>query len=214
MLRSLLKKFQFTTTSLFLTLAFSSCVSLYSEPNETTAYKSFASQKNYPKTYSVYEDPKMLSKASKDNSKIIVDLKTQRLKLTVNGKTAIDTPTTTGSHKKKDRNTGQVKNKATPTGQFKVTEKIKNKKSSIFGKLYQNGKLVYSGDKRKYKGKYDTYKGASLKNWMRLTNGGIGIHASRGIKRYPASNGCIRVPVKIAPKLFASVSKSTPVIVK
>lgn len=182
--------------------------------SEKAAYRDFTSKKDYPKTYAIYEDKALLKSSNGKNSKVIVDTKTQRLRLLVSGKTALDTPTTTGSSKKRDRNTGRTKNKSTPKGKFKITEKRRDKRSTIFGKLYRNNKVVYRGDKRKYKGKYDRYEGASLRNWLRLTDGGIGIHASRGIKRYPASNGCIRVPVKVAPKLFAKVSRGTPVEIR
>ena len=72
-------------------------------------------------------------------------------------------------------------------------------------------KLVYKGDRRKYKGKGAKYVGASLKNWMRLTSGGIGLHASKYVKRYPGSNGCIRLPYKVSKTIFKNVRKGTTV---
>ena len=71
--------------------------------------------------------------------------------------------------------------------------------------------MVYRGDRRKYRGPKATYKGASLKNWMRLTSSGIGFHASKYVKRNPGSNGCIRLPFKVAHTIFSKVSTGTKV---
>jgi lipoprotein-anchoring transpeptidase ErfK/SrfK len=46
---------------------------------------------------------------------------------------------------------------------------------------------------------------------MRLTSGGIGLHASKYVKRYPGTNGCIRLPYNVAHTLFAKVDKGTVV---
>lgn len=162
------------------------------------SYQKFKKEVN-PKSYKVFEDTKLLKKANPKNTKILVNISKQRIKLLVNDKVAIDAPATTGR-----------KYKNTPKGTFKITEKIKDKRSTIFGKIYKNGKLVYKGDRRKYKGK-GRYEGALLKNWMRLTSSGIGIHGSSYIHRFPKSNGCIRVPYNIVSKIFQKVGKGTTV---
>jgi len=131
----------------------------------------------------------------------------------VNDKVALDSPCTTGAKHKFEPNTKIYRDKHTPKGTFKITEKISDKRSTIFGKFYRNGKMVYKGDRRKYKGsrKGLVYKGASLKNWMRLTSSGIGLHASKYIKRYPGTNGCIRLPYKISKTIFKNVRRGTKV---
>ncbi len=55
------------------------------------------------------------------------------------------------------------------------------------------------------------YEGASLKNWMRLTSSGIGLHASKYVKRNPGTNGCIRFPYKVSQTIFKNVRKGTTV---
>ena len=55
------------------------------------------------------------------------------------------------------------------------------------------------------------YVGASLKHWMRLTSGGIGLHASKYVKRYPGTNGCIRLPYHVAKTVFKKVKNGTKV---
>lgn len=165
------------------------------------------------KSFKVYENKALLSKANPQNTQIKINIKEQRIKLLVDGKIAIDSPATTGMRYKKDKRTGKVSDKRTPRGTFKIKEKIADKRSSIFGKLYRGNKMVFRGDKRKYKGHYTKYVGASLKHWMRLTNGGIGIHGSKYIHRVPHSNGCIRVPYHVVQKIFKKVGTNTKVTV-
>ncbi len=175
------------------------------------SYAAFKKSRGYPKSFAVYQNDKLLKKAKNGKLKIIIDKKTQRIKLLVNNEVAIDSPCTTGARRKLEPNTKKVYNKETPSGNFKITEKIADKRSTIFGKLYRNGKMVWRGDRRKYKGPKAKYVGASLKNWMRLTSSGIGIHGSKYVKRYPATNGCIRVPYNVVGKIFKYAKKGTPV---
>jgi len=161
-------------------------------------YKQFK-KTNKIKSFKVYENKKLLKKATGKNTKIVIDISEQRIRLFVNNKVAIDSPATTGKRYKR-----------TPKGTFNVTEKITNKRSTIFGKVYRGKRCVYKGDRRKYKGR-GKYVGASLKHWMRLTSSGIGIHGSSYIHRVPHSNGCIRVPYKVVKKIFKSVKKGTKV---
>ncbi|MBN2825618.1 MAG: L,D-transpeptidase [Campylobacterales bacterium] len=169
--------------------------------------------KHSPKSFKVYENQNLLTQATPSNTQIKINIKEQRIKLLVDGKVAIDSPATTGMRYKKDKRTGKVSDKRTPKGTFKIKEKIADKRSTIFGELYKGNKMVFKGDRRKYKGEYTKYVGASLKNWMRLTNGGIGIHGSQYIHRVPHSNGCIRVPYKVVNKIFKVVGTNTPVTV-
>ncbi len=48
--------------------------------------------------------------------------------------------------------------------------------------------------------------------WPMYFNGGIAIHGSSSVPAYPASHGCIRVPMYAAPTLFDQVDRGTPVI--
>ncbi len=175
------------------------------------SYASFRKSSRYPKTFSVYKNSKLLKKAHKSNTKIEIDISEQRIKLYVANEVAIDSPCTTGARSKLEPNTKRRYNKSTPKGRFKITEKIADKRSNIFGKLYRNGKMVWRGDRRKYKGPKAKYVGASLRNWMRLTDSGIGIHGSKYVKRYPATNGCIRVPFNVVSQVFKYAKKGTPV---
>jgi len=176
-------------------------------------YDEFKKFVNLRKSYRIFQNYSLLKKANPKNTLLKVDVSEQRVKLVVNGKVALCAPCTTGAKRKLEPNTRTYRDKRTPTGTFKILEKIANKKSTIFGDMYRNGRRVYHGDRRKYRGPKAKYVGHTLQNWMRLTSGGIGMHASHSIKRYPGSNGCIRLPYKVSKIIFSKVGKGTKVVV-
>jgi hypothetical protein len=178
-----------------------------------SCYADFRKHVNLKKSYAVFKNHKLLAKAKHKPTYIKVDVSEQRLRFYVDGKVALDTPCTTGAKRKFEPNTKIYRDKHTPMGTFRIKEKIANKRSTIFGDIYVNGKKVYHGDRRKYRGSWKNAKfvGASLKHWMRLTSSGIGLHASKYVKRYPGTNGCIRLPYSVAHTLFAKVDKGTKV---
>ncbi len=105
----------------------------------------------------------------------------------------------------------------TPTGKFSVLEKVADKRSNLYGRIYNaKGRLVKSNAKygRDPIPKGGRFVGAKMPFFMRLTNDGIGLHAGR-IPRpgSPASHGCIRMPKDMAPVLYRHVSVGTPVTV-
>lgn len=75
----------------------------------------------------------------------------------------------------------------TPTGVFTILEKNVTHTSSIF-------------------------KGASMPYMERLTWGGVAIHAGN-LPGYPASHGCVRMPLDFARKLYTVTSDGTSVII-
>jgi hypothetical protein len=74
----------------------------------------------------------------------------------------------------------------TPTGVFTILQKDKNHHSS-------------------------TYNNASMPNMNRLTWDGIALHAGN-LPGYPASHGCVRLPLAFSEKLFTVTHRGTPVI--
>jgi len=180
-------------------------------------YQKFKDETNLRKSYKVFENKRLLEDAKAGNTKVNVDISEQRIRLYVNNVVALDAPCTTGAKCKFEPNTKIFRDKRTPKGTFPIMEKIHDKRSSIFGKYYcKNGTCVYKGDKRKFNGSKNglRYEGASLKNWMRLTGGGIGLHASKYVKRYPGTNGCIRLPYKVSETIFNHVYRGTKVTVQ
>ena len=76
---------------------------------------------------------------------------------------------------------------STPTGVFVVLEKDKNHRSS-------------------------TYNDAPMPNMNRLTWSGVALHAGN-LPGYPASHGCVRLPLDFSAKLFTVTHLGTPVII-
>jgi hypothetical protein len=75
----------------------------------------------------------------------------------------------------------------TPTGIFTILQKDKNHHSS-------------------------TYNDAPMPNMNRLTWSGIALHAGN-LPGYPASHGCVRLPLDFSAKLFTITQIGTPVII-
>lgn len=188
-------------------------VALIKTNQNYTSYSVFKKSVNLRKSYKVFKDKKLLAKANSKNTHLKIDVSEQRVKLLVGGKIALDAPCTTGAKHKLEPNTKTYRDKHTPLGTYRIMEKIAAKKSTIFGDMYRNGKKVYHGDRRKYKGPKAKYIGHTMHHWMRLTSGGIGMHASKYVKRYPGSNGCIRLQPKIAKVIFSKVRRGTKVSV-
>ncbi len=105
----------------------------------------------------------------------------------------------------------------TPTGSFKVLEKIKDKVSNLYGKGYDAaGKLVNSDFKqgRDLLPEGGRFEAAKMTYFMRLTGDGVGMHIGPIPKPgRRASHGCIRLPSKMAPILFEHTSVGTPVTI-
>lgn len=76
---------------------------------------------------------------------------------------------------------------STPTGVFTILEKDKDHRSS-------------------------TYNDAPMPNMNRLTWSGVALHAG-DLPGYPASHGCVRLPLKFSEHLFSVTHVGTPVIV-
>ncbi|MBK1855792.1 L,D-transpeptidase [Verrucomicrobiaceae bacterium 5K15] len=164
----------------------------------------FSQRTDYRKNHEVYRNEEVLAKANSSNTSVRIDLSDQRAQLLVTdgvqNLVAMDLPCCTGKAGKR-----------TPAGVFAIKEKIVTKRSTIFGSLYRNGRKVYRGDRRKYRGRYDRYVGSALPYWMRLTNGGVGMHYSAYVHRYPGSNGCIRMPKPAVQTIFSKTKVGTPV---
>src|SRR5262245_51928985 len=79
------------------------------------------------------------------------------------------------------------KDHRTPTGVFVVLQKKVDHESNI-------------------------YKGAKMPHMQRLTWGGVAMHAGE-LPGYPASHGCVRLPVDFAQKLYSVTSIGTTVII-
>jgi len=159
---------------------------------------------SYPGTTRTWKNTALLAQANPSNTKVRIDLSSQRGFLLVNDEVAMDYRVSTGSSKHK-----------TPTGDYKIIEKIREKRSNLYGEILNaSGAVVQSNaDARK-----DTvpaggsFRGASMPYWMRLTRTGIGMHKGNVNRRY-ASHGCIRTHYSAVPIVYSKTKIGTPVTV-
>jgi hypothetical protein len=105
---------------------------------------------------------------------------------------------------------------ATRPGTYKISEKSKNHKSSVYGVFKDRATGMMTNDNvdiRVDKPKpSEIYYAAPMPNFMRF-DGGIGMHTGY-LPGYAASHGCIRMPHQMSEKFFENVSVGTPVIVE
>jgi len=137
---------------------------------------------------------------------IKIDLDTQRATLYKGGKEVGWTTVASGIHKF-----------PTPIGKFKIQEKTADKKSNLWGRIFDSEGDVVTTDGKMGRDKIPVggkFEGAKMPYWMRLTGDGIGMHAGPiPNPGHRASHGCIRLPRAMAPILFANVRIGTPVTI-
>lgn len=105
---------------------------------------------------------------------------------------------------------------STAPGTYRITEKIEDKYSNLYGWYEDEFGNVTDNDARS-RDKVPagmTYVPAPMPYWMRLTSYGVGMHG--GVipqPGEPASHGCIRLPKEFVPTLFSVVNVGTPVVI-
>lgn len=137
------------------------------------------------------------------NKKIVIDLSAQTAKL-YRGKTVI------GECKVSTGREGHD----TPPGIYKVVQKDADHRSNLYGNYVKNGRVVKKGvDVRKTpKPPGVTFDGAPMNYFLRF-KAAYGLHAGI-VPGYPASAGCVRLPLRQARRFYYAVDIGTPVIVK
>ena len=117
-------------------------------------------------------------------NRVEIDLKRQVLQLYKGGELVRVLSVSTGNEKKYCVD-GDCAVAVTPGGSFKVNRKIRGLRVSRLGELYNP--LYF--------------------------NGGIAMHGSASVPGYPASHGCVRIPMNSSLWLFDNVPSGTPVYV-
>ena len=117
-------------------------------------------------------------------NRVEVDLKRQVLFLYKDGALHRTLPVSTGNNKRYCVD-GQCATAVTPGGSFRVTRKINGLRVSRLGSLYNP--LYF--------------------------NGGIAIHGAPSVPGYPASHGCVRIPMAVSKWFHDTVPTGTPVYV-
>ncbi len=148
--------------------------------------------------------PGALAKGTPETFRLVVSLTKQRAYLMAGSQIAIDTPISSG------RRHGW-----TPTGEFTILEKDKDHYSSLYGEFIDRvGHTIRSGVSSRIESAPSGthFRGAPMRYFMRITPEGVGLHAGI-LPGYPASHGCIRLPIDMAEIIYRYVSLQTPVSV-
>lgn len=178
---------------------------IYKNPYTPGSYDHFKAEKSYPKTYNVWTNVQLLPETNASNSSLKIDLKTQRGLLMKDGEVVLDYPISSGT-----------RTHPTPPGNYKILEKIVDKSSNKYGRMYDAEGNLISGDANAFT---DTvpeggkFVGAPMRYWMRLTWDGVGHHVGP-VPRYPASHSCVRGPSKTMPTVFSKVDLGTSVVIE
>jgi lipoprotein-anchoring transpeptidase ErfK/SrfK len=146
----------------------------------------------------------LLKQISPDSVRIVISLPKQRAYLMLGDEIVIDSPISSGK-----------RGHSTPSGHFSVIEKDADHRSNIYGDFVdRSGRVVRAGISSKIDSAPSGthYVGAPMKWFMRLTEGGVGMHLGI-LPGYPASHGCIRMPPDGAKLFYDNVKIGTPVAV-
>lgn len=178
---------------------------VFVNPYPAGTYDHFKAEPTYPKTYSVWKNDELLSRTNAENSSILISLEKQRGFLLNGEDVVMDYPICSG-----------IPTRPTPPGTFYILEKVVDKRSNKYGRIYDaagelvNGDADATLDPIPEGGKFE---GASMRYWMRLTNDGVGHHIGP-VKRRPASHACIRGPSATMPIVYSKVKTGTRVVVQ
>jgi hypothetical protein len=115
-------------------------------------------------------------------TRIEIDVERQVMFHWVNGSLARILPVSTGNNERYCVD-GECDTAVTPGGSFRIGRKAAGLEVAPLGELW----------------------------WPMYFNGGIAIHGSPSVPAYPASHGCIRIPMYSAPTFFGEVSAGTRV---
>src|SRR3981081_1540205 len=103
-----------------------------------------------------------------------------------------------------------VPGKGTPTGGYRVTQKIKDKRSASYG-FWVKGSEVIAGEAGRAPGSGFHYVGYPMPYWVEFKPE-YGFHAG-AVWPVAHSHGCIRLHPNVAPKFFALVHDGTPITI-
>jgi hypothetical protein len=146
--------------------------------------------------------PRVLDRATTENTSVVVSLGRQRVYLYVDGEMAIDAAASTGKRR------GQ-----TPTGEFTVQDKAASHETHLHGDFVdRDGNTVRHGVSTRIDAAPSgtTFRAVPVQYYIRLNDEGLSLHAGR-LPGYPAADTAVRLPADIAPLIFQRVKQGTPV---
>lgn len=176
-------------------------------PHPPGSHDHFKAEPTYLKTLAVWKNQELLDRTHAENSSILINLATQRGFLMNGTEIAMDYPICSGT-----------RSRPTPPGTYYILEKTADKRSNLYGRIYDaEGKVVNSDadaltDPIPEGGRFE---GAPMRYWMRMTNDGVGHHVGPMPKsRRPSSHSCVRGPSATIPIVFSKVKSGTRIIVE
>lgn len=146
--------------------------------------------------------PRVLDKATPDNTRITVSLSRQRASLLVDGEVAIDTPVSTGKRRG-----------LTPAGDYAITGKAVTLETDLHGDFIDRaGNVLRSGVSTRIDSapSGSTFRPVPVKYCLQLGPQGLVLHAGR-LPGYPSADTAVRLPPDIAPLIYQRVRTGTPV---
>lgn len=147
----------------------------------------------------------VLQSVTPDNAHVLISISKQRAYLMAGDQIAIDSPISSGK-----------RGHTTPTGSFTILQKDKDHRSNLYGDYKDSkGRTVRGGISAHIDSAPSGthFVGAPMKWFMRLTNGGVGMHVGI-LPGYPASHGCVRMPEPAAALFYSKVKVGTPAVVE
>ncbi|MBV9490916.1 MAG: L,D-transpeptidase [Verrucomicrobia bacterium] len=132
-----------------------------------------------------------------ENVRVKVSLQNRMVYVMEGSRPLLVTPTTIGKP-------GAV----TPTGSFRVTGKIRDKRSNTYG-FWARGNDIRPGTSNRAPGSGYHYVGYPMAYWVEFKPA-YGFHQG-AVWPIPHSHGCLRLHPNAAPKFFALVHIGTPV---
>lgn len=147
----------------------------------------------------------VLQSVTPDNAHVLISISKQRAYLMTGDQVAADSPISSGK-----------RGHTTPTGSFTILQKDKDHRSNLYGDYKDSkGRTVRGGISAHIDSAPSGthFVGAPMKWFMRLTNGGVGMHVGI-LPGYPASHGCIRMPEPAAALFYSKVKVGTPAVVE
>ncbi len=167
-------------------------------------FEQFIASPNYRFSRDIWRGAAIEGYAPKQ-TRVEILLSQQRGRLYIKNQIAMDFPACTGME-------GEYE---TPKGSFRITEKKREHRSSLYGSFVDaSGNVVKGGARSSDAAPGNArFQGTKLPYWMRF-NGAIGMHTSPVIRRDGSSHGCVRIPPEACSIIFAKTAVGTPVIVK
>ena len=188
-------------TGLVLTLA--SCAGTSGTKGKTASSNKRMTPPEQPPIYSWDEE---LVKSTSGPVKIKIGIEQQRARFFKGGKEIGWTTVASG-----------VPSHPTPTGSFSILEKTRDKKSNLYGRIYNSSGDCIESDAKMGRDPIPAggrFEGSRMEYWMRLTSDGVGMHIGPQPRPgYRASHGCIRLPAYMAQQFFEHAPVGTPVTI-